>query len=473
MTNLFSRVFSSLRSQRVPPTKTIGSMGTAIFGGFIQEDERNAKLQGTQKYTTYSTMLANVTVIAAGVRYFLNLLGKADWRVEPADDSPRAKELAELIEDMMDDMSTPWTRVVRRAAMYRFYGFSIQEWTAKRRPDGQIGIKDIAPRAQKTIERWDVDPEGTLFGVTQRLPETGEERYLPRPKIVYAVDDSLNDSPQGLGLFRHIVQAAQRLTNYEELEGFGFETDLRGLPVGRAPLQELQDLVDSGQISTADKLALEEPIRAFVVNHLKNPKLSLLLDSTTYQTLDEASRPSNIPKWSVELLQSSPTGQKEVASAIVRVTREIARVLGVENILLGDGQGSFALSKDKSHNFALIVDSTLKELVEVFDKDFVDIIFGLNGFDKALKPKLKTEAIQYRDITQITTALRELATAGVSLRAEDEAVGEVFDQLGLTRVQRDMDEIDEMIKPVNIDPDDGDVDDLKDDDDGNNGNNRR
>ena len=120
--------------------------------------------------------------------------------------------------------------------MYRFYGFSIQEWTARRRDDGFLTFADIAPRSQRTIERWDVDEAGQVLGALQRSPQTQEEIYLPREKLLYIVDDTLNDSPEGLGLFRHLVAPSRRLKRYEQLEGFGFETDLRGIPIGRSPV---------------------------------------------------------------------------------------------------------------------------------------------------------------------------------------------------------------------------------------------
>jgi hypothetical protein len=176
-------------------------------------------------------------------------VGKANWRVEPADSSEEAETIADTIADIMVDMETPWHRVVRRAAMYRFYGFSLQEWTAKRRRDGQIGMQDIAPRPQRTVEQWDVSPTGSLLGVVQRSPQTMQPLYLPRGKLIYLVDDSLDDSPQGLGLFRHIAPKAEILARYEVLEGWGFERDLRGTPIGRGPLAEMAQMLNSGNLT--------------------------------------------------------------------------------------------------------------------------------------------------------------------------------------------------------------------------------
>ena len=84
------------------------------------------------------------------------------------------------------DPLTPWHRIVRRLSMYRFYGFSIMEWTAKRRDDGLLTFADVEPRAQRTIERWDVDETGKVMGALQTKPANAagdifaprEDRYI-------------------------------------------------------------------------------------------------------------------------------------------------------------------------------------------------------------------------------------------------------------------------------------------------------
>jgi hypothetical protein len=122
-----------------------------------------------------------------------------------------------------------------------------------------------------------------------------------------------------------------------------------------------------------------------------------------------------------------------MAMAIERLNREMARVLGVEHLLLGsDSAGSFALSKDKTQSFGLIVASTLQEIKETFQSDFLVPLFELNGWDFDLMPTFKVEQIQYRDIEQVTTALRDMATAGATLMPDDPAINEVRDLLGLS-----------------------------------------
>lgn len=415
------------------PYESVGAPGAIVYAGFLVEEEKDSRLIGLQKYKTYSDILANTSIVAAGVRYFLNLVGKAGWRVEPADETPEAERLAELVESIMDDMVTPWNKIVRRAAMSRLYGFSIQEWTAVRREDGAIGYKDIEPRAQKTIDRWDTDMSGNLLGVVQRRPQDGRYIYLPREKIIYIVDDSLDDNPQGLGLFRHMAKAAHRLERYELLEGWAFERDLRGTPIGRGPLAEIQRQVDQGLISAADAVALRKPIEDFIKKALRGKDTGIFLESTPYRGTGDNNTPANIRQWDVELLKGPGQGHEAVAAAIERVNRELARIMGVEHLLLGSSSsGSFALSKDKNQSFGLIVDSTLTEVKETFQTDFLDPLWLLNGWPRELKPTFKTEQIQYRDIEQVTSALEQLAKAGAPMLPGDPAVNEVRSQLGLS-----------------------------------------
>lgn len=422
--------------RRNPPvTKPLGTGGTAVFGGYPEEGETNALLTGVTKYKTYSTILANTSIVAASVRYALNLIAKAQWTVEPADDSAEAQQIAEWFENELFNMTTPFHRVVRTSALYRYYGFALQEWTAKRNDDGTIGIADVESRPQHTIEQWAVDESGTVFGVVQRSPHTMQDIPLPRAKLIYVVDDAISDSPTGLGLFRHVVDAVSRLKLYEELEGIGFESDLRGIPIGRAPIADMIAKVNAGTMSKAQMDEQLNAMRTFLTSHKKSVNLAMMLDSKVYESTGDNRTPSGQPQWNMELLKSDSTAAEEVALAIQRINREVARVLGTENILLGEnGGGSLAMAKDKSDQFALVVDSSLKEISETYKADLIKPFMKLNGWDEELAPTLKPEKIQYRSVEEITSALRDLSAAGAMMMLDDPAINEIRDQLGLSQV---------------------------------------
>lgn len=412
--------------QALPPDAPQGVSGTAVVGGYVQVVERRPELAGDQRYVTFSNALANTAIVSAGVRYFLNLVSRPQWTLDPTD-HPDSQRLTDLVYAMMYGPTagaTSWQRVVRRAAMYRFYGFSLQEWTAGVRADGTIGMADVAVRPQSTIRQWDVDERGRVYGAWQESPMSGARVFLPRWKLVYLVDDSVSDSPEGMGLFRHVAESVRRLNRYEQLEGWGYETDLRGIPVGRAPIAEMRE-------NKADVDAELQGMRAFLRGHVKTPNMSVLLDSMTYEDR-ETRRPSSAYKWGLDLLRSDANSHAEVLRAIERLNREIARVLGVEQLLLGDGAaGSFALAKEKNHNFAVQVDGTLEELREAFQRDYLGPIWAMNGWPLEAMPEMLTDRLQYRSAQEVADTLAKMGQAGAMTLPNDPAVNQVRDLLGL------------------------------------------
>lgn len=434
MANLFTRLLGlGPKIPLVSPFREQGVSGTAVYGGYIASKETQSKLYGQEKYRTASDIITNISIVAAGVRYFLNLLAKPQWKVD-ADDDEQSKQLVEFVEEVMESMDTSWPRIIRRAGLYRYHGFGIQEWTAIKRDDGRIGFQDIESRPQHTIEKWAVDERGTVTGVWQRSPQTGQLIGLPRQKLVYLLDDTLTDSPEGLGWFRHLVDPSERLKIYLQLEGYGFQRDLSGTPIGRAPIAQINKLVNNGTLTREQAEDMLKGLENFVKLQAKKPDTGLLLDSQPHesQTADGL-QVSSVPQWGLELLTGTVTSLDPIDKAISRLTYDMARIMGIENLLTGsEGTGSLALSKDKSRNIYLQVDATLSDMAAAFSKDFIDPLWTLNGLPDERKPKLKTEAVAFKDVEQITSALRDMATAGASLQPDDPAIDEVRDLLGLS-----------------------------------------
>jgi len=411
----------------------LGTSGTAIHGGYVVTLERNAKAVGQQRYVEASNILANVSIAAASLRYFLNLVAKAKWKVSPASDKPEAKAAAEFVESVIADMVTHWARFVRRTGMYRFHGFSIGEWTAKRRPDGMIGFADIEQRPQRTIQRWSQDEGGTINGVFQRSPQTGQEIALPRWKLVYLVDDVFTNSPEGLGWFRHLLEPSERLERYLKLEGIGFERDLSGIPVGRAPITAIKRMVKAGNLTAAEGEAAIEVMRKIVRLQVKKEDTGIVLDSQHFedQTAD-GKTVTSVAQWGLELLTGNAESIEALNTAVIRLERQMARIMGTELIMMGDGGGSLALSNDKSNALSLNVNSTLTDMAGFMDKDIIGALWMLNGLDDELKPKMGCEDVAFRDVQQVTAALRDMATAGAILAPDDEAIDDVRELIGVS-----------------------------------------
>src|SRR5262245_43210500 len=120
-----SRVFAGQRTAsrlatpplpvpNVTPFRSMGVNGVTMSAGYVMPVERNADWIGQNKYRTASEIVTNVSIVAASVHYFVNLVAHPQWKVVPRDEnSASARDKAELVEEMMYDMDTPWTRIIR------------------------------------------------------------------------------------------------------------------------------------------------------------------------------------------------------------------------------------------------------------------------------------------------------------------------------------------------------------------------
>jgi hypothetical protein len=414
----------------VAPLREMGVSNVQVFGGFLATAERARQLQGQEKFRTYNDIVSNCSIVAASIRFYSNVLTNSEWKVNAPDDSAAAQQYADFVEDVMYGMESSWDRIIRRAAGFKFSGCSVNEWTARRTENGQIVYRNIEARAPGTITQWDLDEQGNVQGFVQRDPNTQEEVYLPRAKTIYLVDDMLSDQPDGLGLLRHCAEPAERLKAYQILEQRGYERDLRGIPIGHAPYAELADWAGDDPERLARAQQHTSAIENFVSMQVKGESTGVVLDSRTYTSQsDTGNSVTGQRQWDLSLLQGGANGLSDMAAAVTRLNTEMARVLGCEMLLLGETASSQALSKDKSGNLFLSVNSTLKDLTSQFDKDFIDPLWEMNGFPDEYKPYFSTEDVAKRTAEDIAETLANLARA--ALQPDDEATDYVRGMLGV------------------------------------------
>lgn len=424
----------------ITPRKPQGHSGTAVHGGYVRNNETNPALFGLTKYDTFDSMITNFSIVSGSVRYYRDLVARPTWAFEPPKDSGAEGEKYALLTEkalMHPDAPRAWYDVVRYAATYKLYGFSTQEWELVKREGEDFYGLDLWIRPQRTITRFDVQPSGKIIGFGQQSPWDGSEHYLRRGKLLYLADNALTDSPEGLGLLRQVVAAATRLQRYEQLEGFNYETELKGMPVGRAPIQYLNQLVDNGDLTEEEAKALVAPLKNIIENHIRTPELGILLDSMVYESVgSDTVMATNNKMYDLDIIKGEVTanGSKNIAEAIKRMTWDIARVFGTESMLLGsDGKGTYALSEDKTNNLLMLVDGVLLDIAAAVHRDVITPLFRLNQWPMKYRPRPVTDSSQYRNVKEITAALLDLAKAGYMLTPDNKAIPVVYRALGLPR----------------------------------------
>lgn len=438
MPNFFSSLFQSAKSnQKASPYKELGTTGVTVFGsGYAIGREKNPKLTSYLKYTHYDDILANISIIGAAFRLRNNLIAKPNWSFEPVDESPEAEAAKEFAERLVKDQSGKWQTFVRHAGMFRFMGSACLEWTAKRAEDGAILIHSVEPRPMRTIQRFDVDEEGSVTGFWQNT-NYGEEFFLPRWKTIWLVDDQVGGDIDGFGLLRHCFEPAERLKNFLELETIGYEKDFRGIPIGKAPLSAINAAVQNGDIEAADAKAALKSLEDLVTMTRKQGSTGAIIDSAVYEgtgSSGDGRMVSAIPQWGVDTLKGDTKGQAEIAKAIERINYEIARILSAESLLLGSSNvGSQSLANTKSDTLHQQINSDLKDIAATFKEDLFKPFFRLNGMDENLVPNIVVEEVSNRDAVEAAKTLKEMVAAGATFSPSDPIFNEMRSDMGYSR----------------------------------------
>lgn len=409
-----------------PPTRASGADGTAIIGGFLVSGERDPKLTGLTKWVTYDNATLNVAIISSAINVWTQLAGSATWSVEPNKRGGGDAQLAaDLVQEGLLDaqLSVPWRQIVRRQVMKKFRGFAMHEIVLRRRSDDMIVVGDIQDRPQWTIHRWNrPDPQAEWAGVEQ-LTQQGYSStyYIPRERLFYSVENTLSPTPEGVGLLRQMAESVRVLEIYQRLEGVGFQTDLSGVPIARAPLAKIaQDLGTGGKSDLEIQAAVREKVstlEAFLRSHNRNPESGLMLDSATYTNRDASLTPSSIYEWAFDLIKGAGGDMAAIGTAIGRVTRDIARVMCAEWLLLGgeDSGGAYSMHEDKTAMFGLVVNSALGDVADDARRDIATRLVALNGMDPELcTPRLVAAPVATGAVKDACAALAALFQSGLN-----------------------------------------------------------
>jgi hypothetical protein len=202
MAGRFGRWIASAAVKLAGPAafNELGVGGSSMYGGYPTSDPIKPQMHGVVRWREAHKLLADVSIIAASVRYFLNLTARPAWKANPPSDKPEAKAVAEFVDSVIQGCDTSWARIVRRQGLYRYHGFGLHEWVAKQRDDGKIGIASIEPRPCQTIERWQLDKNQTVTGVWQRAPQTGRGDFPAARQAGLSRGRHAFRRPAGVGL---------------------------------------------------------------------------------------------------------------------------------------------------------------------------------------------------------------------------------------------------------------------------------
>ena len=400
-----------------PPklTQQIGSpIGVLSFGkprrvfqgseGWLLEE--NPALRRPQLWRTLKALRTKLPIISTFVHLFNGFVGKAKYSFKPVQDGDLAStETAERL--LWGDLEANWPRILVKMAAYRLMGFSVCEWIAEPDKDGLWRLTDIVHLPQWSIHSMEMDKREKVTLFEQQVYGSIKAPMIPRAKTFYLVDDSTVESPYGRGVLSDVAEVGLELLNLTELEQRGNLSNLRRKPNILAPLADLMQQKANGNLSEEDFQKMIGPLREFTLGEDTGPDLNLILESATYPALREGGAvesPTAARVWETIYPQPVPTDLSGQAP-IERKNNEIARMLGIEALLLGENStGSFALAEVQAGLFYQTIDAVLRDVADELQR-VLRILWVAN------EGRLHPEAEQHQAEKEIADQEKEDAKA--------------------------------------------------------------
>ena len=415
--------------------KILGVAGDNTYNGQIRADEFLPELRGKKAIRKYREMRDNDSTIGAVMYATEQVLRDVDLKVMPANDSAEAKEEAEFVESVLDDMDHTLDDHIAESLSNLSYGFAWFEVIYKRRngptersdkkrskyTDGRMGVRKIAIRAPWTISRFDVDNQtGDVKGIYQDGSGYNNSNYIPTRKSLYYRTTTINGDPAGRSILRNAYTSYEYVNNLQSIEAIAVERELAGIPVARIPAEYL-----SGD-ATASQSGFVNNLQSILRDVKFNEQGYIILPSDTYPDKDGA--PTNQKLVDVELMSSSGSRNIDIDPIVRRYQHDIARSVLSEFLMLGGGNtGSYALSKSKTDLFLRALESYIQAIVDVLNKQLVERLWELNGLNYDLMPTIVAGDVAPHDLREIAAFLRNLNGADINVSDHPEVIQDLMD----------------------------------------------
>jgi hypothetical protein len=410
----------------------LGVSGKNTYTGDIRADEFLQELRGKRAIQKYREMRDNNAIVGSIMYAVEQTLRDVKITVKPSNESSVAKQEADFLQSVLDDMDHSLDDHISESLSYLTYGFSWFEVVYKRREgdfrspkknskheDGRIGIRKIAIRAPWTVESFEVDKQtGEILGMYQEAVWGKPLAMIPVEKSVYYRTTSLNNDPSGRSVLRNAYTSYQYLNKIQSYEAIAIERELHGVPIGRMPAEYMSSDASDDQVSLRGQFER-------ILRDLKNNEQGYaLLPSDLY--VDSDGKPTSQRLMDIELITANGSRSIDIDPIVKRYQHDIARSLMAEFLMLGSSSGSYALSKTKTDLFLRSLESYINTIVDVLNKQLVERLWQLNGLPWDTMPKLVAGDVAPHDLREIASFLRNLNGAGIEVQEQVEVVEDLM-----------------------------------------------
>lgn len=387
--------------------REFGSTGLHEWSGYLTE-EFLTELQGQRGANYFEQMRRNSPAIGAMYQAMSMLIRSSQYSIDittpKADRRSTHDRAMKWLEEVFDDMEGNVNDLLDDACSCIIHGYEVSEFTLKYRDgdnsdynDGKLGIKNIAPRSQLSLERWVFDKNGNTLGFWHHPRWGSTEVYIPIDKCLHFRTTRERNNPEGYSYIRNSVRSYRQVNVVQYSEGIGVERNLAGLPMVTMPVGATTERDYQRARSLVEKARRDE--YAGIV-------------------LPPAKAPGEDFRWKFELISSHNVGSGVDTDKIIRRLHTEMIVSMLINFLsmggFGDG-GSYASGRVQGDFFQLSVSGLLSSFEREINEKLCRKLFKLNKFP-GLKPDeytyIRFSPINQRNINTMRNLLRDMAMAG-------------------------------------------------------------
>lgn len=308
--------------------KSIGSSGTEVYSGYFNE-EYLTQLRGRRGAKVWDEMRRSEPQVAMLLNAIVNPIRSANWSIQPPKDNEQGELHAEFIEANLKEM-IDWPTFMQEVFTLLPFGFSVFEpihCVVFDHPKfGTFnGLKALAFRGQKTIERWHLEKQtGFLKGVDQYVySDIGSNVFIPGEFLLVFTNQKEGDNYEGISMLRPMYGPWFRKNLYQKLAAIGIEKYAVGTPIGTVP---------SGKETSEDFAAFKAVLSAYVSHE------------SSYIIKPEG--------WGIEI-QKGEFDADKIKEMILLENSEMVNSVVANFLLLGTGGngGAYSLGTDLSDFF--------------------------------------------------------------------------------------------------------------------------
>lgn len=380
-------------------TMELGSSGLKRSGGLVLEEFLN-ELKGQKGIKVFTEMSRNDPIVGSILFTIRSLVRQLKWEAYPADDSPKSKKSAKLMNEVMNDMKYSWGDTISEVLSMLEYGWSWHEVVYKKRKDGKIGWSKLAPRAQTTLLEWVFDDNGDVVSMIQMDPYTWTNVEIPLAKSMLFRTINSKQNPEGQSILRNAYTSWYKKKHIESIEAIGVERDLTGYPVAWVP-PELMDPNATTEIKNS-----YEQIKNIVTNVRRDEQEGIVFP------LDYDDNGNK--RFDFTLMTSGGSRAFDTNAIIHRYNASIASSVLFDFVLLGTmGEGSFALITEKIKLAQVALSSILDNICDTLNRHGVPKLMELNGVSEENYPVIRYSPIADADLNALSRYIERLSRAGI------------------------------------------------------------